>query len=151
MHSAQQTWHVVLTFGILIRADRQGLLPIYTDAFQRAQLDPSLPMYIACGIFETQPLFAQHWRHSYASINMHKEQLLEAAELSALHSEQRAAVDFLVLVRAQRFVGVQISSFSFFAVEYRKMHGIAPERNLLIQLKDVPYPNDMFVPTNSVV
>ena len=62
-----------------------------------------------------------------ASITMDKEQLLEAAELPGLHLEQRAAVDFVVLVRAQRFVGVQISSFSFFVVEYRKMRGIAPE------------------------
>ena len=136
---------------MMLDADRQGLLPIYMDAFNRAQLDPSLPMYVACGIFESQPLFAQQWRHSFASKNVHKEQLLEAAELSALHSEQRAAVDFLVLVQAERFVGVQISSFSFFAVEYRKMHGIAPEHNHLIQLKNVPYPNDMFIPTNSVI
>ena len=108
-------------------------------------------MYIACGIFETQPLFARQWRHRYAVKNVHKEQLLSTAELSALHSEQRAAVDFLVLVQAERFVGVQISSFSFFAVEHRKLQGIAPGRDHLIQLKDTPYPNDMFVATNSVV
>ena len=82
---------------------------------------------------------------------MHKEQLLSAAELSALHSEQKAAVDFLVLVQAESFVGVQISSFSFFAVEYRKMLGTPQEHNHLIQLKDVPFPNDIFVATNSVI
>ena len=70
-------------------------------------------MYIACGIFQTQPLFAQHWRHNFALVNVHKGELLSVAELSALHSEQKAAVDFLVLVRAEKFVGVQISSFSF--------------------------------------
>ena len=142
----------VVPTGPCMRADRQALLPIYTDAFNRAQLDPSLPMYVACGIFESQPLFAQQWRHSFASRMEHKEQLLEAAELSALHSEQRAAVDFLVLVHAEKFVGVQISSFSFFAVEYRKMHGLAREHNnYLIQLKDTPFPNDMFISTNSVM
>lgn len=131
--------------------DRQGLLPIYTDSFERAHLDPSLPMYIACGVFAAQPLFAQEWRHSFSSKNVHKEQLLEPTELSALHSEQKAAVDFLVLVHAEKFVGVQISSFSFFAVEFRKMHGIAPERDYLIKLKDTPFPNDMFIATNSMV
>ena len=134
----------------VLAADRQGLLPIYADAFGRAQLDPSLPLYVACGIFETQPLFAQEWQHSFASKNVHKEQLLEPLELSALHSEQRAAVDFLVLVHADRFVGVQISSFSFFAVEYRRLHGTAAERDYLIQLRDTPFPNDMFVSTNTV-
>ena len=49
-----------------------------------------------------------------------------------------------------KFVGVQISSFSFFAAEYRKMYGVTPEHNYLIQLKDVPYPNDMFVSTNGI-
>ena len=140
---------MVLT-RLTLDTDRQGLLPIYTEAFERAQLDPSLPMYIACGIFESQPLFAQEWRHSFASKNVHKEQLLEQPELTALHSEQRAAVDFLVLVHAEKFVGVQISSFSFWVVEYRKMHGIAVGRDLLIQLKDTPFPNDMFVETNGI-
>ena len=135
----------------MLGADRHGLLPLYTEAFGRARLNSSLPMYIACGIFETQPLFAQQWRHGFASGNVHKEQLLSAAELSALHSEQKAAVDFLVLVQAESFVGVQISSFSFFAAEYRKMLGTPPEHNHLIQLKDVPFPNDIFVATNSVI
>ena len=108
-------------------------------------------MYIASGIFETQPLFAQQWQHSFGLENVHKEELLDAAELSALHSEQKAAVDFLVLVQAESFVGVQISSFSFFAVEYRKMQGIPPEHNHLIKLKDVPFPSDVFVSTNSVI
>ena len=140
-----------LNWLVMHDADRQGLLPIYTDAFHRAQLNLSLPIYVACGIFETQPHFAWDWQTSLASNSVHKGQLLGDAELSALTSEQKAAVDFLVLVQAERFVGVQISSFSFFAAEYRKMHGIAPEYNYLIKLKDVPYPNDMFVPTNSVI
>ena len=133
-------------------ADRQGLLPIYTDALNQAQLDPSLPMYVACGICEAQPLVAQQWQPSFTSKMVHKEQLLNAAELSALHSEQRAVVDFLVLVHADKFIGVQISSFSFFTVEYRKLHGIASDQSShLIQLQDTPFPNDMFVATNSVV
>ena len=135
----------------MLDTDRQGLLPIYADAFKQAQLDPSLPMYVACGIFQSQPLFAQEWRHSFASKNVNKEQLLEPSELSALHSEQRAAVDFLVLVHAEKFVGVQISSFSFWAVEHRKLHGIAAAADFLIQLRDTPFPNDMFVATNTCV
>ena len=38
-----------------------------------------------------------------------------------LHSEQKALVDFIVLARAQRFVGFGPSTFSFYLREYRAL------------------------------
>ena len=50
-------------------------------------------------------------------------QFLTAAELSGLHSEQRALVDFLVLAAGRRFVGFEESTFSLFVREWRYLHG----------------------------
>jgi hypothetical protein len=43
------------------------------------------------------------------------------AAAAALHSEQQAVLDFLVLARAQRFVGFAASSFSFYLREHRAL------------------------------
>lgn len=43
---------------------------------------------------------------------------------AALNSEQKALLDFLVLARAQRFVGFGSSTFSFYLREYRALHGL---------------------------
>ena len=40
---------------------------------------------------------------------------------AALHSEQQALLDFLVLARSQRFVGFAASSFSFYLREHRAL------------------------------
>ena len=50
-------------------------------------------------------------------------QFLTAAELSSLHSEQCALVDFLVLAAGRRFVGFEESTFSLFVREWRYLHG----------------------------
>ncbi len=50
-------------------------------------------------------------------------QFLKAVELSGLHSEQRALVDFLVLAAGRRFVGFEESTFSLFVREWRYLHG----------------------------
>jgi len=50
---------------------------------------------------------------------------------AGLKSEQVAMMDFVVLLRAQKFVGSSGSSFSLCAVEYRTLQGIASERSVL--------------------
>lgn len=108
------------------------MLRAYADAFQAAGLAAGLPLYLASGIFESEPGFAGAWRHGHASAHAHKEALLEAGELAALLPEQRAAVDFLVAVRAERFVGWATSSFSFWVAEARALAGLPPEASHLI-------------------
>ena len=39
--------------------------------------------------------------------------------IAALHSEQNALVDFIVLLHAHRFVGVAMSTFSLTARDFR--------------------------------
>ena len=39
-----------------------------------------------------------------------------------LNQEQRALLDFLILARARRFVGIGASTFSYYLREYRALH-----------------------------
>lgn len=112
------------------------------------RLNCSLPLYLASAVFETQPDFAARWRHGCGSSAAHLAGLLEPAELAPLRTEQRAAIDFLVLVRAAKFVGLQLSTFSFFVAEQRKAG--RQTANHLLQLPNVSYPNDFLVHTNSL-
>jgi hypothetical protein len=128
-------------------ADR-ATLPAYLAGLKGAALNASLPLYIASSVFETQPDFARKWQHGCGSSATHLTALLDARELGPLRTEQRAAVDFLVLVRAAKFVGLQLSTFSFFVAEQRKAGRLFG--NHLIQLANVSFPNDFLVHTNSL-
>ena len=64
-----------------------------------------------------------------------KEQFLTTAELDALHSEQKALVDLLVLARAHSFVGFEPSTFSFFLSQYRVLQGLDPASSVLVEGK----------------
>ena len=50
-----------------------------------------------------------------------KEELLPPAELAALHSEQRALVDLLILTRSAALVGHGVSTFSCLARDLRAL------------------------------
>ena len=52
-----------------------------------------------------------------------KRKVLEPALLANLDSEQLALIDFLVLSKAQYFVGLAASSMSYFCKEYRVLQG----------------------------
>lgn len=55
----------------------------------------------------------------------HKEKYIPQSEIEKLNSEQKALLDFIVLARAQRFVGFGSSTFSFYLREYRALQGIS--------------------------
>lgn len=63
----------------------------------------------------------------------HKEQFLEDPELQSLHSEQKALVDLLILARANRFVGFEPSTFSFFVSQYRILLGLDPKSSVSVE------------------
>lgn len=53
----------------------------------------------------------------------YKEMFLSVAELAALSADQKSAVDYLVLLRSERFVGLNSSTYSWWVREYRKLLG----------------------------
>jgi hypothetical protein len=52
--------------------------------------------------------------------------------MDELSSEQTALVDFLVLAKARRLVGISVSTFSWFLREYRALQGLARDSTLLV-------------------
>lgn len=128
------------------------MLQAYLEAFQTIGLDSLLPLYISSGVFETEPTFAATWHNNASSFNSHKELLLAEDDLAQLHSEQKAAVDFLVLVRATKFVGWAGSSFSFWAKEHRRILGLPDDSTLLIRREKAGAGiHDLFVLSNTVI
>ncbi len=51
---------------------------------------------------------------------------------AGLNSEQLALLDFLILARAEKFVGFGPSTFSFYLREHRLLHGILPSKSVLV-------------------
>jgi GDP-fucose protein O-fucosyltransferase len=68
----------------------------------------------------------------------HKSQFLSKRELSMLHSEQKALIDFLVLARSQNFVGFVTSTFSFFVQQYRDLHGFPAGEAVMVDVPKMP-------------
>lgn len=64
-----------------------------------------------------------------------KRMLLGESQLSGLHSEQLALLDFLVLTKAQYFVGFVASSMSYFCQEYRMLLGKPRLTSYLIDMQ----------------
>ena len=68
----------------------------------------------------------------FASNLISKEMILSPTEVNALTSEQRAAVDVVVLERSTAFVGLSLSSMSFFIQELRALSGYERNTTLLV-------------------
>ena len=51
---------------------------------------------------------------------------------AGLNSEQLALLDFLILARADKFVGFAPSTFSFYLKEHRMLNGIPPSQSVLV-------------------
>lgn len=56
---------------------------------------------------------------------------------AGLNSEQLALLDFLILARAQRFVGFGPSTFSTYLREYRTLHGVPPQLSTLVNASKI--------------
>ena len=68
----------------------------------------------------------------HASAILHKELLIPEKFLADLGSEQRAAVDWLVLKRAQHVIGFARSTFSFQLKLYRELDNAGAESTMLL-------------------
>jgi len=83
---------------------------LYLKAAASGGLDRSLPLYIATGILsykdaDNQMDDVRRRLAPYSSQLVWKEQFLPAGRLAALHPDQLALIDFLVLVRSRWGVG----------------------------------------------
>jgi len=114
----------------------------FLKAMQTAGFDDKAPVYIATGLLSYEAghatldhLLANLTAEGLCDHVAFKEQLLHSAELDALHSEQKALVDLLVLAQAHRFVGFEPSTFSFFLSQYRVLQGLEPSTSVLVEGK----------------
>lgn len=100
----------------------------------------NIPLYVASGVFRSlgrpdpkRYSSVETWLvdlvvvHGVASRIVNRQALLQGGIQSAvggrmaLHSEQRAAIDFLVMLRADHVVGQGRSSFSYALMEFRAL------------------------------
>ena len=58
--------------------------------------------------------------------------MTDVTSCTGLASEQKAVVDFLVLARGFRFVGLGFSSFSYYLRQYRVLQGLPYDSSVLI-------------------
>jgi hypothetical protein len=68
---------------------------------------------------------------------------------SGLNSEQLALLDFLILARAEKFVGFGPSTFSTYLQEHRVLHGTPPANSLLVNASRIGT-NSMFARSSLV-
>jgi hypothetical protein len=72
-----------------------------------------------------------------ASKVVHKEMYLSPEELASVSNEQSGLIDFLVLRRATKAVGISVSTFSFYLQELRLMDGLRPEDTVLMDAYNI--------------
>lgn len=112
----------------------EQVVALYLEAMQRLQFEPYMPIYIASGIFQTDPEFAN--KHFPGKVIWYGRQLLQPGELEHLDLEQLAAIDFLVASKAAKFIGWAGSSFSFWIPQERAIHGMDNSTSYIIQAED---------------
>ena len=57
---------------------------------------------------------------------MYKEMFLTEGDLAGVRNEQSGLIDFLVMRKAAKLVGIGVSTFSFYLAELRLMDGVPP-------------------------
>jgi len=110
---------------------KEVLLYNYMKAMDRAGFNQTYRVYLASGLLtygateELDNILATFRFYDLGGEFLFKEAFLLPEELDKLKSEQMALVDFLVLSKAEKFVGFDASSFSYFLREYRALEGRA--------------------------
>jgi len=139
-----------------ILGGRAALWAGYLSAARAAGFDAGTPLYVASGLLtygasaEMETVAAEIRGAGLASSIHHKEQHLTPADLAALNSEQKAAVDFLVLARSRAFVGLGSSTFSFYLREHRALEGIPRNSTVLVDASKIGT-DDLFASAGVVV
>jgi hypothetical protein len=139
-----------------ILGGRAALWGGYLAAARAAGFDARTPLYVASGLLtygasaEMDKVAAEIKKEGLASSIHYKEQHLTSADLAALNSEQKAAVDFLVLQRSRGFVGLGSSTFSFYLREHRALEGIPRNSTVLVDSSKIGT-DDLFASAGVVV
>ena len=102
--------------------------------------------YMSACVVKVELWLQTHVVQSFASEAFSKENFLSAELLSKLTSEQRAAIDCIMLVRSDKFVGLAASSMSYLIQELRKLRGSAQNTTHLVGAKNL----DLFSRTYTV-
>ena len=114
----------------------------FVKAMRTANFGKGTQVYVATGLLTYKAgigvlgnLTADMMAEGLCNRVTYKEHYLSTAELDALHTEQKALVDLLVLAKADRFVGFEPSTFSFFLSQYRALQGRQPSSSVLVEGK----------------
>ena len=115
----------------------------YIKAMRTAEFNGQSQLYVATGLLSYEAgigtlgnLTANLTGEGLCDRITFKEQYLSEAEMRALHSEQKALIDLLVLAKADHFVGFEPSTFSFFLSQYRvSLEGRKPSTSVLVEGK----------------
>lgn len=118
---------------------------LYAQALGNLTFSTNMPIYVASALFSDEAVggageFQQRalkWLREelgvqFSSGLLNKEQILTAQELEGFTSEQRAAIDSLVLFESGSFVGYSTSSMSYMVQEYRALLGRPRSTSLLV-------------------
>ena len=139
-----------------ILGGRAALWEGYLSAARAAGFDRATPLYVASGLLsygasaEMDRVAEEIKRGGLASSIHFKEQHLTSADLASLNSEQKAAVDFLVLARSKSFVGLGSSTFSFYLREHRALERIERNSTVLVDASKIGT-DDLFASAGVVV
>lgn len=110
------------------------------EAMRTAAFNNYTPVYLATGLLTYQggqdvlfKLATDMADLGLCNEIRYKEYFLDDSELGPLHSEQKALIDLLVLIKADAFVGFEPSTFSFYVSQYRILLGSKPESSVLVE------------------
>ncbi|KAI8462190.1 MAG: hypothetical protein J3K34DRAFT_450571 [Monoraphidium minutum] len=115
-------------------------LSLFINAMKSFGYNSEAPVYVASGVFTSEDTSEQANVTGTLVINevvstvLHKKQFVPRGTLQGLTSEQLALIDLLVLSRADKVVGHCQSSFSWFLMEWRALHGLPRNTSHLIQV-----------------
>ncbi|CAL8465895.1 g5431 [Coccomyxa elongata] len=97
----------------------------------RTLLAPTEVLYVASGIMSyIEPAEMAAYEQMMLDFGMgrsiaYKEMFIPKVELQALHSEQNALIDFIVVQHSRQFIGNGHSTFSQSALEFRNARGVS--------------------------
>ncbi len=143
--------HLLHLSGALLHAGKDYMLSRYSQALQQLQVTADEILYIASGIFEEEPDFARKHLQTRSRHILYRNMLVPLEDAVTLDVEQQAAIDFLVVSQASKFVGWAGSSFSFWVPEDRAMRGLDNRTSLIIRSTEAYGPeHDDFLRSNGI-
>ncbi|KAI3432401.1 hypothetical protein D9Q98_003957 [Chlorella vulgaris] len=128
---------------------------MYLDTMAAAGFDAASPLFVATGLLsygaeiEFKTGVALLIGQGMCSEVLYKEEYVPPFEMQRLNSEQLALLDFLILARAEKFVGFGPSTFSTYLQEHRVLHGTPPANSLLVNASRIGT-NSMFARSSLV-